>query len=75
MKGRVLKVITVIMLIMTMTMANFILLGNGIVSYAADIIGSEQNTSHKNVAFSASLQTDAEENVDLKAKMNATDLK
>ena len=75
MKGRILKAITVIMLIITMTMANFILLGNGIVSYAADIIGSEQNTSHKNVAFSASLQTDAEENVNLKAKMNVTDLK
>ena len=75
MKGKLLKTITVIMVIITMTMANFILLGANMISYAAESISSKEETSHKNVSFTASLMTDSEESTELRAKMNATDLK
>lgn len=75
MKGKLLKTITVIMVIITMTMANFILLGANMISYAAESISSKEETSHKNVSFTASLMKDSEESTELRAKMNATDLK
>lgn len=73
MKANLLKVITTILLIITMTMANFILLGFSVVSYAVDALGAE-NTSHKNVTFSANLKNGEDESTDLKAKMDSTEL-
>ena len=73
MKANLLKVITTILLIITMTMANFILLGFSVVSYAVDALG-EENTSHKNVTFSANLKNGEDESPDLKAKMDSSEL-
>ena len=49
MKNKVLKISVVILLIMTLTMTNFIFLGSSLISYAADTI----STNHKNIEFDA----------------------
>ena len=49
MKNKILKISVVILLIMTLTMTNFIFLGSSIISYAADAI----STNNKNIEFSA----------------------
>ena len=49
MKNKVLKISVVILLIMTLTMTNFIFLGSSLISYAADNVA----TNHKNIEFSA----------------------
>lgn len=53
MKQRILKTITALLLIMTLTMANFLMLCVNAVTYAADAINVERNTNHKNVEFMA----------------------
>ena len=58
MKQRILQIITSILLIMTLTMANFLLLCVNVVSYAVDTINAEQNTNHKNVTFMAYFKDD-----------------
>ena len=74
MKRDLLKIVTVIAIIFTMTMANFIFLCATTVSYAADAIAKEVQTNHNNVDFEATLkQGDNESNV-LDAKMNSEDL-
>ena len=45
MKNKVLKIVTVVILLATLTMANFIYVGYGLVSYAASSIA----TNHQNV--------------------------
>lgn len=76
MKEKILQTITVVVLIMTMTMANFILLGANVVSYAVDAANAEKSTSHKNVEFMAYF-VDGKGNqvTDTKTAMNAQDLK
>ena len=49
MKNKILKISVVILLIMTLTMTNFIFLGSSLISYAADAI----STNHKNIEFDA----------------------
>lgn len=49
MKGKIFKISVAIILIMTLTLANFIFVGSSIVSYAIDGI----TTSHKNIEFEA----------------------
>ena len=49
MKNKIFKISVVILLIMTLTMTNFIFLGSNLISYAADAI----STNHKNIEFSA----------------------
>ena len=49
MKGKIFKIGVVILLIMTLTMTNFIFLGSSLISYAADNVA----TNHKNIEFSA----------------------
>ena len=49
MKNKVFKISVVILLIMTLTMTNFIFLGSSIISYAAD----STSTNHKNIEFDA----------------------
>ena len=49
MKNKILKISVVILLIITLTMTNFIFLGSSLISYAADAIG----TNHKNIEFDA----------------------
>ena len=49
MKNKVLKISVVILLLITLTMTNFIFVGSSLISYAADGV----TTSHKNVEFEA----------------------
>ena len=49
MKNKILKISVVIVLIMTLTMTNFIFLGSSLISYAADNV----STNHKNIEFNA----------------------
>ncbi len=53
MKQRILKTIVALLLIITLTMANFLMLGVNAVTYAAEVINSDKNTNHKNVEFMA----------------------
>lgn len=76
MNQKILKVITVLMLIATLTMANFVLLCADVVSYAADVINADKSTNNKNVEFVAYLKNEKGEKVNsFDAKMNAEDLK
>ena len=49
MRNKVLKISVVLLLIMTLTMTNFIFLGSSLISYAADTV----STNHKNIEFDA----------------------
>lgn len=51
MKQKLLRAITSAMLIITMTMANFLFLCVNVVSYAADAVNIDKTTSHKNIEF------------------------
>ena len=76
MKQRILQVITAMLLIVTLTMANFILLCVDVVSYAAETINMESSTNHKNVEFMAYFKDADGSKVDsLDAKTNSEDLK
>ena len=72
---KVLKIVTTILIILTMTIGNFMLICANVVAYAVDSIG-EVSTNHKNVEFSAVLQNaTGEENTDLDVKTDESDLK
>ncbi len=76
MNKKILKTITILMLIATLTMANFVLLCADVVTYATDAINSEKTTNNKNVEFTAYLKNEKGEKIsNLDAKMNANDLK
>lgn len=76
MKEKILQAITAMVLIITMTMANFILLGASVVSYAAEAINAEKATSHKNVEFMAYfVDGNGNQVTDTKTAMNAEGLK
>ena len=53
MNQKILKIITVLMLVVTLTMANFVLLCADVVTYAADAINADKSTNNKNVEFTA----------------------
>ena len=70
---KVLKIVTTILIILTMTIGNFMLICANVVAYAVDSIG-EVSTNHKNVEFSAVLQNaTGEENTDLDVKTDESD--
>ena len=76
MKQRLLKAITVIMLIFTLTMANIAILCADLVTYAAEIENIEKSTSHKNVEFMAYFKDGKGNKItEEKAEMNREDLK
>lgn len=76
MKQKFLQVITAMLLIVTLTMANFVLLCVDVVSYAAEIINMESSTNHRNVEYMAYFKDAAGNKVDsLDAKTNSGDLK
>ena len=64
MKSKILKTSLVIILIMTLTMVNFITVGSTFISYAAE----ETSTNHKNVEFIAGFE---DENGNLVQNINA----
>ena len=76
MNQKILKIIIVLMLVVTLTMANFVLLCAYVVTYAADTINADKSTNNKNVEFTTYLKNDKGEKVNsLDAKINAEDLK
>lgn len=76
MKQKMLKIITVITIIATLTMANFLLLCTNVVSYAVEAVSAEKNTNNKNIEFEAYLKNEEGEKVDnLKSKINAENLR
>ena len=76
MNKKILKTITILMLITTLTMANFVLICADAVSIAADAINADEATNNKNVDFAAYFKNESGEQVDsIDAKMNAEDLK
>lgn len=76
MKQKFLQVITAMLLIVTLTMANFVLLCVDVVSYAAEIINMESSTNHRNVEYMAYFKDAAGNKIDsLDAKTNSEDLK
>ena len=76
MKQKFLQAVTAMLLIVTLTMANFLLLCVNVVSYAAEIINMESSTNHKNVEYMAYFKDTAGNKVDsLDAKTNSEDLK
>lgn len=54
MKSKILKIITIIMLLTTLTMGNFCYVGASIISYAAE----DTATNHKNIEFAANFKDD-----------------
>ena len=54
MKSKILKIITIIMLLITLTMGNFCYVGASIISYAAE----NTATNHKNIEFAANFKDD-----------------
>ena len=52
MKQKIFKIVTAIILLITLTMVNFIYVGAGLISYAA----SESQTNHQNIGFKAELK-------------------
>ena len=54
MKGKILKLVTVMLLLITLTMINFIYVGVGFVSLAAENI----STNHRNIEYTAELKSE-----------------
>ena len=76
MKQKVLQVITAILLIITLTMANFLFLCVNVVSYAAEQVSIDKKTNHKNVEFMAYFEDSNGGKVDkIDALTNNDDLK
>ena len=76
MNQKILKIITVLMIIATLTMANFVLLCANVVSYAIDEIEAGQKTNHKNVEFMAYFKDENENKItEMNAYTNSSDLK
>ena len=76
MKHKILQLVTVIMLITVLTMANFILLGFNMVTYAVDAINQDKSTNNKNVEFMAYFKNEEGNRVtDIDATVNTENLK
>lgn len=76
MKGKILKAIIVILIIMTLTLANFITVGVSLVSYAASVIQEGTETNNKNVMFDAYFKDENGNAVSaISSNVNSTDMK
>lgn len=76
MKQKILKIMTVIMLIMTLTLANFLLLCVDVISYAIDATNIDMSTNHKNIEFMAYFEDEkGNKTTSLETVMNNNDLK
>ena len=75
-KEKIIQKLTALLLILTLTMANFLLIGVNMVTYAAELAIIDRNTNHKNVEFVAYFK-DTEENklTKLSVPMNSKNLK
>ena len=76
MRGKLLKIVTCMLIILTMTISNFALICANMATYAAEVQSSEVSTNNKNVEFSAVLQrSEGEEGSELDVKTDESDLK
>lgn len=76
MRENLLKPIIAIILIITLTMANFVLLGVSAVSYAADEINKNIATNNENVTFNSYFKNESKSTVGSKEeKMNSNDIR
>ena len=76
MREKLLKIILVILLLITMTMANFILIGVNCYTYAVDTINQDKVTNNKNVEFMSYFKNDKGDILsEYDVKMDAIDLK
>lgn len=58
MKQKILKIITSLMLIMTLTMTNVLLLCSNAIAYTRETINSDKSTNHKNIEFMTYLKNE-----------------
>ena len=76
MKQRIFKAIIALLLIMTLTMANFLMLCANAVTYAVDVMNADKSTNHKNVEFMAYFKDESgNKNTNLEIATNAENLK
>ncbi len=76
MKQKLLKIATVVIMIITLTLANFLLLCVDVVSYAIDVNSGDSSTNHKNIEFMAYFKDEKGEKVtSLNIPINKNDLK
>ena len=76
MKAKVLKIFVAILLIITLTSANFILIGFNSISYAVEKLSEDKDTSHKNIEFMAYFKDDSQnETMESSTTTEKTDLK
>ena len=76
MKQKTLQVITSLLLIITLTMANFLLLCVDVISYATEAISADKSTNHKNVEFMAYFKDEKGNKItDVKTYTDSNDLK
>ena len=76
MKAKFLKIFLAMLLIITLTSANFILIGFNSISYAVEKLSEDKNTSHKNIEFMAYFKDDSQnETMESSTTTEKTDLK
>ena len=76
MKQKILKIATIVAIIITLTLANFLLLCVDVVSYAIDISNNDKSTNHKNIEFMAYFKDEkGNKNTTLDIPINRENLK
>ena len=76
MKAKFLKIFLAMLLIITLTSANFILIGFNSISYAVEKLSEDKDTSHKNIEFMAYFKDDSQnETMESSTTTEKTDLK
>lgn len=76
MKGKIFQKIIALLVLITMTMANFILITNNAISYAVDTISKDVATNHKNIEFSAYFKNSKDEKVSsIEEGINSSNMK
>lgn len=76
MEKRFLKTVVALILIMTLTMSNFVFLGTSFVSYALDSLNQDDLTNNKNIKYNAYFKDSNGDKIDVKdAKISGEDIK
>lgn len=73
MKNKVLKSATIILLLIVITMADFMLVGKELITYA--LKNMENSTNHENVEFAVYFKTEEDEKSNIDYEMNSDEMK
>ena len=73
MKNKVLKSAIIILLVVVITMADFMLVGKELITYA--LKNMENSTNHENVEFAAYFKTEEGEKSNIDYEMNSDEMK